>query len=53
MLLDYRTTGKVKIDMTEYAEKILQEVEGLFPGTCVTPAANHIFEVNNNKKIEH
>ena len=50
MLLYYRTTGKVKINMTKYAEKILQEVECLFRGTCVTPAANHLLKSTTMQK---
>ena len=50
MILDYWTAGKVKIDIIEYTEKILLNVDNLFPGTAITPAANHLFEVNKKAK---
>ena len=46
MLLDYSNPGKIKIDMIEYTEKILEDTKELFPCLAVTPAANHLFEVN-------
>ena len=36
--------------MTEYADKILMEAEDHFTGSTVTPAANHIFDVDPNSE---
>ena len=48
MTLDYTIDGKVKIDMSEYISKILKDLPPDFDGTAVTPAANHLFEINEN-----
>ena len=36
--------------MTEYLEKIMIELPDKYKGAAVTPAANHLFEVNENAK---
>ena len=46
MLLDYTTDGKVIIDMREYIKKILEELPHSFRGSSITPAANHLFDIN-------
>ena len=46
MRLDYRTQGKLKIDMTEYLSKIFKDMPKKHKGQAVTSATNHICEVN-------
>lgn len=46
MTLDYGITGKCRICMTDYVNEILDELPESMSGTAVTPAANHLFEVN-------
>lgn len=49
MTLDYTMAGKVAADMIKYIEsKILNDLPDNFNGIAVTPAANHLFEVNDN-----
>ena len=36
--------------MTEYLEKIMIELPEKYKGAAVTPAAIHLFEVNENAK---
>ena len=50
MKLDYREEGKVKIDMTGYLKKILNDLPNKYQGRAITPAANHLFEVNKTTK---
>ena len=47
MKLDYHNHGKVKIDMTDYLKNILDDLPRKYQGGAITPAVNHIFEVNN------
>ena len=44
--LDYREQGKAKIDMTDHLEKIPYDLPDKYQGKDTTPAANHLFEVN-------
>ena len=62
MTLDFSTDGKVRIDMREYINKILEELQDLvdgWEGTTVTLAAEYLFRVNkktkklNTKESEH
>ena len=46
MTLDYSVDGKVKIDMRDYIATILEDLPTEFQGSAVTPAATHLFEVN-------
>ena len=46
MKLDYREQGKVKIDMTDYLKENLDELPDKYQGRAITPAANHLFKVN-------
>ena len=53
MKLDYSISGKVRIDMREYIRKILKELEHLLDGwngTAVTPAAEHLFKIDDKAK---
>ena len=47
MVLDYSVPGKVKIIMSDYIKGILDEVPSDMNGEAPTPAANHLFDVNN------
>ena len=54
MKLDYREEGKVKIDMTDYLKKILDKLPKKYQGRSITPAENHLFEVNKTmRKIKN
>ena len=54
MILDYTEKGKVKIDMTEYIQEVLAKLSNEYDGTAITPAASHLFEVNDEcKKLDH
>jgi hypothetical protein len=46
MTLDFTFPGKAKIYMTDYIKNILNEVPGDMDGVAATPAANHLFAVN-------
>ena len=46
MRIDYTIPGKVKITMIDYIESMLKELTDDMNGTALTPAPNHLFEVN-------
>jgi hypothetical protein len=46
--LDCREAGCVKINMTDYAEKVLEEAAIYMDGTATTPADKNLFEVRND-----
>ena len=46
MILDYSEPGKVKVNMTQYIQDMLDELPPSFDGTAATPAANHLFAVD-------
>jgi hypothetical protein len=48
MTLDYSEPGTVKIDMTAYVEKVLDESPAYMAGTATTPAAKNLFEVRDH-----
>jgi len=50
MTLDYMTTGRVKISMYEFIEKMLTELPSDMNGSAKTPAAAHLFSVNKDAK---
>ena len=50
MKIDYCKKGKVKIDMTDYLKKILDDFPDKYQGEAITPAANHLFEVNGTER---
>ena len=50
MKLDYREQRKVKIDMTDYLLKILDNLPDKYQCRAITPAANHIFGVNETAR---
>jgi hypothetical protein len=48
MTLDYTEPGKVKIKMLDYVEKMLADLPEKFDGEAPTPAANHLFDVDDD-----
>ena len=49
MTLDYTILGKVQIKMMDYVAGMLKDLPADMDGTAATPAAPHLFEVNNNQ----
>ena len=47
MKLEYINQGKVAVDMTEYLQKVLEDLTDEFKRPAVTPAAAHLFTVND------
>ena len=47
MKLYYCEEVKVKIDMTYYLKKILNNLPSKYQGREITPEENNLFEVNN------
>ena len=47
MTLDFRTKGEVQICMEHYIDMMLQDAPEEMKGTATTPAAPHLFKVNN------
>ena len=50
MKLDYRKQGKVKINTTDNLNKIMEDMPNKYQGMAITPAENHIFEVNKTTR---
>ena len=48
MTVDFFIKHKVKINMSEYINKIFTDLPDDCNGTAVTPAANHLFTVDSN-----
>ena len=48
MTIDYSVAGKVTIRMDEYVQEILDEARPDMDGESTTPAAEHLYEVNND-----
>jgi hypothetical protein len=48
MTIDYTEAGKVKFIQKDYVEGILDEAPTDFDGTATSPAANHLFKVNDD-----
>ena len=46
MTLDFSIDGKVQISMEEYIRNMLQELPEDMDGMATTPAAEHLFKVN-------
>ena len=47
MTLDFRTKGEVQISMEHYINMMLQDAPEEMKGAAMTPAAPHLFKVNN------
>ena len=48
MVLDYTTAYKVRVDMRKYLQNLLEDLPKHFDGDSTTPAAEHLFDVNDN-----
>jgi hypothetical protein len=48
MTLDYSVPGSMKINMTAYVDKVLEEAPSVMAGTATTPADKNLFEVREN-----
>ena len=49
MTIDYSVKGKVSFSMPQYIEDLLLEYpDSIMKGTSTTPAANHLFQINEN-----
>ena len=48
MCIDYIEKGKVKISMYDYIDKMLTELPSDMNGVSNTPAAQHLFNVNDS-----
>jgi hypothetical protein len=62
MTIDFSIDGKVKFIMNDYVEVLIGEIPEEFTGHAATPAANHLFQVNekawkltdeNSEKFHH
>ncbi len=49
MTLDYSEKGKVKIKMIDYVEKLLADLPEEMDGEAPSPAADHLFTVDENQ----
>ena len=49
MTLDYTEAGKVKIKMLDYVTKMLADLPPEMDGEALTPAANHLFSVDDDQ----
>jgi hypothetical protein len=49
MMLDFSEQGKVKIKMLDYVKKMLADLPDKMASEAPTPAANHLFAVNDNQ----
>jgi hypothetical protein len=53
MTIDYSLNGKVKITMIDYIQGMLDKLPNDMAGKAATPAASHLFQVNEDaKKLE-
>ena len=50
MVLDFSVSGKVTIDMREYVRMVLHDLPPNMIGKANTPAANYLFDINNDSK---
>lgn len=51
MTLDFTKEKKLKIGMVEYIKTMLADLPPDMDGTAVTPAANHLFDVNGKDPV--
>jgi hypothetical protein len=52
MKLDFETEGKVVVSMIDYIKTMLDEAPDDMDGEAATPAAKHLFEVNDNNPVK-
>jgi hypothetical protein len=48
MTLDFSQDGKVQVIMKEYIQEMFDDLDGSMDGVAATPAAAHLFTVNEN-----
>ena len=48
MVLDYSVPRKLKVDMVDYVEKMIEDFKYDFKKQAKTPAAEHLFKVDEN-----
>jgi hypothetical protein len=48
MTIDYSMDGKVIIRMEDYSEDMIEELPENMGGSASTPAAEHLFQVNED-----
>ena len=48
MILDFSVPGEVKIRMENYVKSMIESFPGGIEGTNTSPAADHLFQVNEN-----
>jgi hypothetical protein len=48
MTIDYSIPGKVQFIMNDYIENLIDDAPADMTGNAATPAAKHLFEVNDN-----
>jgi hypothetical protein len=48
MVLDFTKQGEVAVTMVDYIKSILNDVPNDMKGCAATPAANHLFQINEN-----
>ena len=51
MTIDFNKPRKVQIIMLKYVEELLNEMPDSMQGKAVTPAAQHLFQTNNNSSL--
>ena len=51
MTLDFSSKGEVMIKMYEYEEEIVDGAPDDMEGHATSPAAYHLYEVNNSKMV--
>jgi hypothetical protein len=51
MTIDYSIPGKVQFTMNQCIEKMLEEAPSDMDGIAITPAADHLFTVNNKPTL--
>eukprot|EP00957_Ditylum_brightwellii_P207069 15351344-Ditylum_brightwellii.AAC.1 len=50
MNLDFSKKGKVRVGMTAYVKEIIEDFPETIDGSTTTPAADHLFQVNDSAK---
>jgi len=50
MMINYHNKGKLNFSMQEFISKLIDELPYDMDGIAKTPAANHLFNLNDNKK---
>ena len=51
MTLDFSSKGEVMIKMCDYKDKIVDGAPDDMEGHAISPAADHLYEVNNSSLV--